>query len=326
MPRDDLAKRIESINRRPLKNVPDANAQEQPDIAALRRKLRKGTGSTSPAPAPPATHSATPESIVYSRSVTQGQHRGAAISDFGAPISLDEAISGSCIETRHGPGCYLVEKPARELEQAAVVVHSRFVQLTGHPDGQAVERLARICKSDRIDPCSVLFIDLETTGLGGVNPLFLIGTMECSEQGFYFRQYFARDYSEEPSVLSAFCERLKAARLAITFNGKTFDLPFLRSRSIATGVPVAEPASHLDVLWEARRRYRGQLPNCRLQTLESIICGRCRDDDIPGSEIPEVYHDFVRTGNANRIGVVLLHNLYDLLTMADLLHRMWLSE
>ena len=58
---DDLKRRIEALNRKPLKNVPEAKSEEPPDIKALRRKLGKvasgGRGSrraeTEPAPATP---------------------------------------------------------------------------------------------------------------------------------------------------------------------------------------------------------------------------------------------------------------------------------
>ena len=156
-----------------------------------------------------------------------------------------------------------------------------------------------------------------------MTPIFLVGTMECSGDGFVFRQYFARDYSEEISILAAASERMKKAGVLVTFNGKSFDEPYLRSRAVATGVKMRSPRTHIDLLHEARRKYKPDLPNCRLQTLEQMVCGRCREEDIPSSEIPSAYHDFVRTGNANKIKLILQHNLYDLLTMADLMARMW---
>lgn len=221
-----------------------------------------------------------------------------------------------------GPGFYLVEQFADELEPSACETCANFRMLTGHPDGEAAARLAAVCGEPRIDPHDIVFLDLETTGLS-ITPVFLIGTMEFVNGRFVFKQYLARDYSEEISILSAFSERLKQAKMIVTFNGKSFDMPFLANRAVANGVRLAQCRSHLDLLHEARRAYARQLPNCKLQTLERMVCGRTRDDDIPGSEIPQAYHDFVRTGNARKIGLILLHNLYDLLTMADLMHCMW---
>ena len=341
MPADDLRKRIEALNKGPMKNVPEASEGVPSDIKALRRKLerQKGKGrapatSHSPTRPPRAVSAASspevPQPIIYCRTApvaqaAAGYGQTPAGRDFGPPVNLEEAVAGIVAESPDGPGYYLVEQPAVALEADSVFLHRRFVSLTGYPDGYAVKPMAAVCGIERIAPRDIVFLDLETTGLG-TTPLFLVGTMECADDGFRFRQYFARDYSEEVSILSAVSERLREARLMVTFNGKTFDVPFMRNRSVATGVKLNLPESHLDLLHEARRVYRRDLPNCRLQTLEQMVCGRRRDDDIPGSEIPSVYHEYVRTGNANKISVVLMHNLYDLLTMADLMSRMWGRE
>ena len=43
-----------------------------------------------------------------------------------------------------------------------------------------------------------------------------------------------RDFHEEPALLQALEERLKSARVLITFNGKSFDIPLLKSRFTLT--------------------------------------------------------------------------------------------
>ena len=58
-------------------------------------------------------------------------------------------------------------------------------------------------------------------------------------------------------------------------------------------VRLPKPAGHYDLLYSARRRYRSELPNCRLQTLEAGICKRGRRGDIPSGRIPDQYYDFL---------------------------------
>ncbi len=330
MSSDDLIKRMQALNKGPLKNVPHDKRDEQSDLKALRRKLGKQASARKQIDAQPQQAQVAQDPIVYSRTVTTTACASVAPParcpiDFGPPVALDEVIEGTLIEASCGPGCYLIELPAHELEAEARLLHRRFESLTGYPDGQAVRRLAAVCESERVCPQEIVFLDIETTGLA-MTPLFLIGTMECTPDGFCFKQYFARDYTEEASVISATSDRLASTQLLVTFNGKSFDMPFIQNRAAATGVRLAEPAYHLDLLHEARKSYRRDLPNCKLQTLEQMVCGRCREDDIPGSEIPAAYHEFVRTGNANKISLILQHNLFDLLTMADLMSRMWGRE
>ena len=167
----------------------------------------------------------------------------------------------------------------------------------------------------------ILFFDLETTGLSCV-PLFLIGALVWDGEALEVRQYFARDYAEERATLSLFHALAAGKRAFVTFNGRSFDVPFLRARAAVHHIPFQEAPVHLDLLHLGRRAWGARFGDCKLQTLERCVCGRRRHGDIPSAEIPEVYHDFVRTGNARLIADVLRHNLQDLLTLAELMVKL----
>lgn len=168
----------------------------------------------------------------------------------------------------------------------------------------------------------LLFVDIETTGLEVLAPLFLIGTLQWDGEGFVVRQALARNYDEEAAAIGVFHAAAARAQLLVSFNGKTFDLPFLRARAAANRLPPSPRRPHLDLLPLCRRAWRARLPNCRLTTLEVHVCGRERHDDLPGSAIPETYHEYVRTSNPALILPVLEHNVVDLGTMADLMLRL----
>ena len=173
-----------------------------------------------------------------------------------------------------------------------------------------------------VAPEEVLFLDLETTGLHSM-PIFLIGLMAFEDDSLVVRQYFARDYSQERAILSLLADELPRRRLLVTFNGKSFDVPYVHTRAAATAVSCRLAMPHCDLLHASRRIWGGELPNCRLQTLETYVCRRgARTDDIDGSRIPEAYHAFVRTGNAAEMALCIKHNRLDLITLADLLTRL----
>jgi uncharacterized protein YprB with RNaseH-like and TPR domain len=167
------------------------------------------------------------------------------------------------------------------------------------------------------DPSGALFIDTETTGLAG-NMVFLLGVMRVSREDVTVTQVLARDYTEEPALLSTWTEMLSNAGMLVSFNGKSFDLPILRERLGFHRIASPSEPPHVDLLHHARRRWRDVLPDCRLQTLEWRVCGRRRAGDIPGEEIPEAYHRFVRTGDPADILSIIHHNALDLLTLADI--------
>lgn len=166
-----------------------------------------------------------------------------------------------------------------------------------------------------------LFLDLETGGLA-TSPVFLAGTMHWNGADFVLRQLFARHYGEEAPLLRALANTARGFTFLVTFNGKSYDVPFLRGRCLVHGVPLRLPERHLDLLHPARRRWKRRLADCRLQTLEWHVCRRRRSGDVPSAEVPGLYHDYVRRGDPYRLIPVFHHNLLDVITMGEILRAL----
>ena len=164
----------------------------------------------------------------------------------------------------------------------------------------------------------VLLLDLETAGLAG-NPVFLAGLMTVHSGRIHLRQLLARHYLEEPALVAAVAQTVREHPLLVTYNGKAFDVPMLLDRACRHRIPFAQPRAHLDLLHHARRAYRGRAPNMKLTTLEWLICERRRYGDVPGREIPGLFHRFARDGDPTAMAAVLHHNALDLVTLAELL-------
>lgn len=166
----------------------------------------------------------------------------------------------------------------------------------------------------------LLFFDTETLGLGN-SGVFLIGCLTLADGELAVEQLFAQDYSEEAAILRAFAGRAEGRGVLVSFNGKSFDMPLLSCRAGVWRVDLAaaENLHHLDLLYECRRRWGGTLPDCRLQTIEAALSGRGRVGDVPGWQIPAVYHEFVARGDARPLGPILQHNMLDLVAMGEIL-------
>jgi hypothetical protein len=150
--------------------------------------------------------------------------------------------------------------------------------------------------------------------------------MHWNGEDFVLRQYFARHYGEEAALLAAVHEQARGFDLLVTFNGKSYDAPFLRTRAITHGVPLELPGHHLDLLHLSRRRWKGALRDCKLQTLEMHVCRRRRTGDVPGDQVPGIYHEYVRGGDPYALVPVFHHNLLDVVTMAEILHALCKPE
>jgi uncharacterized protein len=170
-------------------------------------------------------------------------------------------------------------------------------------------------------PSSVVYLDTETTGLAGGTGTcaFLIGIGAADGPGFRVRQFFLRDFTEEKAALSALAEALEPYDLLVTYNGKTFDVPLLETRY--TLARMRSPFSrmvHLDLLHPARRLWKLRLESCQLKNLERELLGIARNGDVPGSEIPQIYFDYLRTRSAKGLQPVFFHNALDIVTLAGL--------
>jgi uncharacterized protein YprB with RNaseH-like and TPR domain len=170
---------------------------------------------------------------------------------------------------------------------------------------------------DGIDWPSTVFLDLETTGFSAT-PLFLAGTLFEREERLVVVQLLARDYSEERTLISSLDNLLRRFKHCVTFNGKSFDMPYIRERASYHRLELKANLQQFDLLHHARRMWKNKLPDCRLVTLEYYILGRRRAGDVAGWEVPCIYHEFVHTKDARRIREVLRHNLIDIVSMAEL--------
>ena len=292
---------------------PDQSPKPSPD------EIRRAVRGRKPATDRPTQPAGSEHDIVYRRDIPR--HSPAHVParrHSGAPVVLEDAIEG--MEMRHSKGAgFVVTTGAGDLA-AIEPVSNHFSELIADNTNGLYGRVDLVCNPTSITPEDIIFMDVESTGLGN-SPLFLIGIMIWTGNAFEIQQFFARNYAEEAAVISFFLEACAQKKLLITFNGKSFDFPYIRARAATTGVPFAIDPYHLDMLHVCRRIWKDRLPNCKLQTLETFICKRRRQGDIPGSEIPDAYHEYVRSDDAWQMVDVLKHNLLDLLTMADLMNR-----
>jgi uncharacterized protein YprB with RNaseH-like and TPR domain len=253
-----------------------------------------------------------------------------------APVPIDEILPGGELTGREGAifvherlYTELREKPAPLLKKYQGIVdgaHSgRRRRARDLPE--AVEAVA----GSADDPAALertlfrtfghrrmLLLDIETCGLSSA-PVFLVGLCHVGERNLVLRQLFARNYGEERALLAHVAAITRGYDFLVTFNGRTFDMPFLRDRAVHHRLRFEVALPHLDLLLLARRRWRGLVPDCRLTTLEWHILRRRRAGDIDGAAIPGVYHDYVKRGQPDRLLPVFHHNLLDLVAMAELL-------
>jgi uncharacterized protein YprB with RNaseH-like and TPR domain len=173
-----------------------------------------------------------------------------------------------------------------------------------------------------VDFQRALYIDTETTGLaGGAGTLpFLIGMAWFECEALCVEQLLLERPGLEAPMLERLAERIRAASAIVSFNGKSFDWPLLRTRFVLTRVAAPALPPHLDLLHCARRVYKRRLGSVRLVHLEEQVLGFTRVDDVQGQFIPETYLGYLRGQvPASALAPIVEHNRSDLVALPALL-------
>ena len=176
-----------------------------------------------------------------------------------------------------------------------------------------------------LDPRRILYLDTETTGLGGSGTVaFLVGMGFLTDSGFEVHQFLMRDYPEEPYLLKHVAAGLGKFDVLCTFNGTTFDVPLLESRFLMNRMDrdCLLEMPHLDLLHMCRRLWKLRLGRCNLGRLEEVILGKPRVDDLPGSEVPQRYFTYLKTKQISLLDDILKHNAQDIASLCVLLNYM----
>lgn len=286
------------------------------DVRARLERLNRGR-----LPEQPATPVLAPLAPEEPRAVMAP--RPAPLAD-ATDCSLGALVPGE--EFAHEAGAhYLVREP---LERFWPEFGGHLQRLTVRLEAAPALPARRTQRRMLVDafPARTLFLDLETCGLAGA-PIFLVGLIRSSPEGLVLDQLLARNYTEERAILTTLETHVTDCDVLVTFNGRSFDWPMVQDRRTYHRLPPGRAAlPQVDLLIHARRRWRTLVPNCRLQTLERFLCRRMRQGDIPGSQIPAAYHQFVRSGDARQLRNILHHNALDLVTLAQLTMRMMVEE
>ena len=242
--------------------------------------------------------------------------------DLPAPVRKDahdigSVLAGSVVTTALGEAFVYEERFAGDYRHGLAPIRLE-APLTMVSAWAADPRLSAL------DLSSFIFLDTETSGLAGGTGTyaFLVGVGRFIEGEFILKQFFMRDPTEEPALLEALSGFLAPGKALVTFNGKAFDAPLLTTRYTLHSMPIPfKDFAHLDLLPLARRLWRARLESRALKYLEENILRAPRtSEEVPGYEIPWLYFDYLRSGDARPLKGVFYHNAMDVVAMAGLLN------
>ena len=167
----------------------------------------------------------------------------------------------------------------------------------------------------------ILFFDIETTGFSaGFNMCYLIGCLFAEKDHFRLVQWLAEDLEEEETMLREFALFTAPFGKLVSFNGDTFDLPFLKKRAALYGMlPLSGNPESIDIykLLKPCKALLG-LPDLKQKSVE-LFLGIEREDRYSGGELIEVYFRYRAQKAPSDLRLLMLHNEEDVTGMLQVL-------
>jgi len=165
----------------------------------------------------------------------------------------------------------------------------------------------------------MLFFDIETLGMWNA-PIVLFGCGKCVNNTIEVTQYLIRNLEEEYPALMHAAKMLNGASSIVSYNGRIFDIPYMNNRLRYYEEDSLKEKMHMDLLYPTRKIFRDKLPDCRLESVESVIPSLNRgEEEIPGALVPYYYSCYMSTRRVNILYPIVEHNRVDVANMAYLL-------
>jgi uncharacterized protein YprB with RNaseH-like and TPR domain/DNA-directed RNA polymerase subunit RPC12/RpoP len=164
-------------------------------------------------------------------------------------------------------------------------------------------------------------VDIETLGLSE-RPIILLGLAKLNQGTICTSQFLLRDIADEPGAIWALVSQIDPKLSLITYNGRSFDIPYIKQRLAYYGLDSSLDNPHFDILHFTRRALKPKLSDCRLDTVEKYL-GIEREINIPGALVPQFYDTYQKTKNVGPLVPIVEHNKQDLLTLASLFSKLY---
>lgn len=170
-----------------------------------------------------------------------------------------------------------------------------------------------------LDKNMILF-DIETTGLSRkYSHIYMIGTGKIIDNNLFIRQFFAFNKNEEKEIILRFLSYLKNNNIIVTFNGDSFDIPFLEERCNILGIDFDRYKYKTIDLYKKIKKINNllNLPSLKQKSIEDFL-GIHRNDMYDGGYLIKVYNDYTISLSPDLEYLLMIHNREDIKGIIDL--------
>jgi uncharacterized protein YprB with RNaseH-like and TPR domain len=149
---------------------------------------------------------------------------------------------------------------------------------------------------------STAYLDIETTGMDGYyDDITIIGLYDGTSIFYYVKDQNLDDFRQD----------VENYKVIVTYNGKCFDIPFIRT---SMGLPMAQGQIDLRYILSSLG-FTGGLKGCEIKA--GIDRGELAGLD--GYDAVLLWNDYRRTGNQKALETLLAYNMHDVVNLETLM-------
>lgn len=168
-----------------------------------------------------------------------------------------------------------------------------------------------------------IFIDIETTGLSRIySDLISITVLSYEDREYKITQIFCQYRVDEPEALKYLKDMLKSKKFLITYNGNTFDIPFLMEKAKKYNINIDFNSFYKIDLYSNIRRLKNKIStmDLTLKTVEKYF-NINRKDTLEGKDIITLYEAYRLEPRKEFTYLILEHNYEDVYNLPKLMNK-----
>lgn len=164
---------------------------------------------------------------------------------------------------------------------------------------------------------TIAYVDVEATGFDLENDKIVLISLGYYLKGNQFKviQYFGETPLEEESLLKEFKKAMGKFKAWCSFNGTSFDEPFIIKKMNKFNLDFRMPNHHIDLFRIIRPFHKKMgMKGCSLKSVEQFT-GIKRKDEISGAKSVELYNEYLVKHDDKIKEILMLHNYEDVVNL-----------
>ena len=139
-----------------------------------------------------------------------------------------------------------------------------------------------------------VFIDIETTGLSSIfSDIISITFLLYKDDKYRIYQIFCQYKQDQPDALKYLNELIKLKKYMVTFNGNSFDIPFLAEKAKQLNITLDFDSFNKIDLYNCMKKFRYKINtvDLKLKTVEKYFSIE-RNDTLDGNDVITLYEAY----------------------------------